>query len=500
MVSSPRHLAGAAKGAPMEAPANSVSSEIGSPPSSTPVPSKGNWVRAVQGEQKGLKKYEVNVVMKDGVGSIMVPDEVKDASPLWDEFLMGKFLDKAPHIAKVHAIVNKIWGLGDKTQMVEVYIINSNTMKFRVPNSSTRKHILRRGMWNLAGIPVVMSNWSPFIEKDQPEEKSIPLWVHLKHVPMNMVSWKGLSLITSPVGVPVRLHPETAQCVNSKLPRIFLNADLTKELPKSMSFNLNGKETLVEYVYPWLPSRCSNCMKWGHLEQACLAPKKVLEEKTNPEVEEQTNVEVEDGEIVGSSINEIDHLVKQADQQGKEVPVADQSKDQEAEQSMESGGENDRTRVLDVEAEENMGFTEVIVRSQSAEANTPKELEWSDVSPGKASRSPKKMTEPEQVLTTSRFSVLASTEEEEEVDADTVQEGTADSVQEGSENAANPMTVDTLRKTNQTREKDQTAIIVRQSLPRDSKDKHRFLSDPSAQKAKEGAPLASSKKSTRKNN
>lgn len=158
MVSSPRQLAGAAKGLPMGAPANSDSSEMGSPPILTPVPSKGNWVRAVQGEQKGLKRYEVNVVMKDGVGSILVPDEVKDASPLWDEFLMGKFLDKAPHIAKGHAIVNKIWGLGDKTQMVEVYIINSNTMKFRVPNSSTRKHILRRGMWNLAGIPVVMSN------------------------------------------------------------------------------------------------------------------------------------------------------------------------------------------------------------------------------------------------------------------------------------------------------------------------------------------------------
>ncbi|KAH0840834.1 hypothetical protein HID58_092302 [Brassica napus] len=71
---------------------------------------------------------------------------------------------------------------------------------------------------------------------------------------------------------------------------------------------------------------------------------------------------------------------------GSEVPVADQSKDKEAEQSMESGGENDRTRVLDVEVEENMGFTEVIVRNQSAEEITPKELEWSDVSPGKLRR------------------------------------------------------------------------------------------------------------------
>lgn len=108
MISSPRQLAGTAKGSPMEVPAISDSSEMDLQPITSSAGPKGNWVRAVQGEQKGLMKYEVNVVMKDGVGSIMVPDEVKDASPLWDEFLMGIFLDKAPHIAKVHAIVNKI--------------------------------------------------------------------------------------------------------------------------------------------------------------------------------------------------------------------------------------------------------------------------------------------------------------------------------------------------------------------------------------------------------
>lgn len=100
-------------------------------------------------------------------------------------------------------------------------------------------------MWNLAGIPVVMSKWSPFVEEDQPEEKSMPLWVHLKNVPINMVSWKGLSLIASPVGVPARFHPETAQCINLKLPKIFVNADLTKELPRAMNFKLNGTKTLV---------------------------------------------------------------------------------------------------------------------------------------------------------------------------------------------------------------------------------------------------------------
>ena len=73
-----------------------------------PIRSQGSWVGAVQG-QKVLKKYEVEIEMKNGVGSIVVPEEItKDVAPLWDDFLIGKFLDEAPHIAKIHAIVNKI--------------------------------------------------------------------------------------------------------------------------------------------------------------------------------------------------------------------------------------------------------------------------------------------------------------------------------------------------------------------------------------------------------
>lgn len=36
---------------------------------------KGSWVGAVQ-DQKVLKKYDVEVTMKDGVGSVIVPEEI----------------------------------------------------------------------------------------------------------------------------------------------------------------------------------------------------------------------------------------------------------------------------------------------------------------------------------------------------------------------------------------------------------------------------------------
>lgn len=57
-------------------------------------------------------------------------------------------MDTAPHVAKIHAIVNKIWSLGNHAIRIEVFEVDKTTVKFRIKDASTRARILRRGMWN----------------------------------------------------------------------------------------------------------------------------------------------------------------------------------------------------------------------------------------------------------------------------------------------------------------------------------------------------------------
>ena len=161
-------------------------------------------------EKKVMRKYSLDITDSEGQLNVEVPDEVVvNAEPLWEDFLIWKFLDTAPHIAQIHAVVNKIRRDGGKGKPVEVYEVDSTTMKFKVSDDQIRARILRRGMWSIGNIPLVVTKWSPNELEEKPEVKTIPLWVHLKNGPMNMYSWKGLSFITSAVGRPVRLHPET---------------------------------------------------------------------------------------------------------------------------------------------------------------------------------------------------------------------------------------------------------------------------------------------------
>lgn len=117
-------------------------------------------------------------------------------------------------------------------------------------------------------IPMVVSKWSPIKEDSQAELKTMPIWVTLKKV---VFSWKGIGFLASAVGEPKRLHSETEQCTNFEEAKVFVEADLSKELPKTHNFRIkNEEEAEVEFVYPWLPPRCRSCMKWGHLLDTCV--------------------------------------------------------------------------------------------------------------------------------------------------------------------------------------------------------------------------------------
>ncbi|XP_022566691.2 uncharacterized protein LOC111210528 [Brassica napus] len=292
-----------------------------------------SWVKVAQQNQKELTKYDVQIKMEDGIGSVEIPDEVfKDPQPLWEDFLIGKFLDKAPHIGKVHAIVNKIW-TSDKSQMVEVYEINPTTMKFRILDSAMRG--------------------------------------------------RGLSFATSPIGVLVKLHPDTALCKDLKVAKVFIKADLTKALPRSMNFKYQGKDTLIDFTLPWLPTKCTTCGKWGHSEKDCLKPK-------------ETEVAKIDDEVVVSSKKVEEESTKELD-----------SGNNEEIQTVQSHNENENPE----EAEQ-----VVDVRTAGKENKDNQEESW--LPPVKVSRTPEKTKDLESgqgsIISNSLFTVLSSDEEEEE--------------------------------------------------------------------------------------
>lgn len=258
--------------------------------------------------KKSFTKQEVVISEFDGKQRVVVPKDVfVDAKPLWEDFVIGKFLSsKAPHVGKIHMIVNKIWRLGDKSTLIDVYEVNDTTVKFRIRNEVMRQRIVNRGMWNLMDIPMIVSKWTPFAEEEQPAMKSIPLWVTLTNVPPTMYTEKGLEFLFSAVGKPIRLHPRTVACMNFEEAQMFVEADLTKELPRE--YLLTGEEegemnVEVQYSYPWLPPRCSNCQKWGHVRDVCIVKTTTISQNQEIVTNDIVSKQNEEPAIVETPIN-----------------------------------------------------------------------------------------------------------------------------------------------------------------------------------------------------
>lgn len=74
-------------------------------------------------------------------------------------------------------VLNKIWPHGDSSEKVDVYEVNATTMRFKVSTQKARENILRRGLWNIFGVRMVVSKWTPRIEEETQEEEVIYMWV-----------------------------------------------------------------------------------------------------------------------------------------------------------------------------------------------------------------------------------------------------------------------------------------------------------------------------------
>ena len=345
-----------------------------------------SWVSVAQ-DKKVLKKYVVEVSSKDGLHTVEIPDDVLTTStPLWEDFVVGKFLDVSPHVAKVHMVLNKIWKYGDTSTKVDVIEVNATTMRFKVSNPKAREKIMRRGMWNIAGVPMVVTKWSPRSEEEKQEEEAIPMWVHLHRVPLHMFSWEGLSFITSAVGFPVKLHPGTIACTNFEEAKLFAKVDVSKPLPKEINFSRNGKEFKVEFQFPWLPMRCKKCDKWGYDTEAC----------KNKGKDVSPPIEVAGGEEVKAlRIEENWELNKKENTVHESLEKADEERN-----------------IAEVETQEEVEM----VRSKGNESN--EDSNWARVSPTKIGRSlvgsPLSNQNDEICISASKFEVLSVDEDEEE--------------------------------------------------------------------------------------
>ncbi|KAK4400547.1 hypothetical protein Sango_1160800 [Sesamum angolense] len=108
----------------------------------------------------------------------------------------------------------------------------------------------------------------------------VPVWIKLRHLPVELWTTDGLTMVASVIGRPLYLDAITRACTRLEFARVCVMLNVNSKLPKHIVIMMpnehGGKSACkVDVEYEWLPPKCTNCTSLGHATKDCPLTKPV---------------------------------------------------------------------------------------------------------------------------------------------------------------------------------------------------------------------------------
>ncbi|KAJ9535363.1 hypothetical protein OSB04_un001525 [Centaurea solstitialis] len=229
-------------------------------------------------ENKVTLKFKEPVVLEDGRRVVRFSkDVIQEGAKLNSMQLVGHFVGASMPFPVVDLVLKRMWkryGLIDVASNYAGFFI----LKFN--NEEGLCFVLENGPWMINNVPFFVKKWEVGCTLGKPELKSLPLWVNLFGVPLEIWNVKGLGELASGIGIPLTLDRATEERCIKQTGRVGFARVLVEVMAeKSISDYVIGvipfldgsgeKEIKVKAEYRWKPPRCDHCKIFGHTFASC---------------------------------------------------------------------------------------------------------------------------------------------------------------------------------------------------------------------------------------
>ncbi|KAL2251939.1 UNVERIFIED_CONTAM: hypothetical protein Sindi_2316200 [Sesamum indicum] len=196
-------------------------------------------------------------------------DAVRNGSKRWKSTAVGYFLGKRPYYHHLKEFAHSVW-----PALREVIATTNGFFFFQFKTVFDMEEIIEGGPWLFQGQPIVLQKWEPGMAMRKLKHTQVPVWIKLRHLPMEFWTTEGLSTFASGVGKPLYPDAITRACTRLDFARVCVMIDATQKLHKHiivMAPDEEGGETpcKVDVEYEWLPPKCTACMSLGHSDNDC---------------------------------------------------------------------------------------------------------------------------------------------------------------------------------------------------------------------------------------
>ncbi|KAL0439677.1 UNVERIFIED_CONTAM: hypothetical protein Slati_2450700 [Sesamum latifolium] len=192
----------------------------------------------------------------------------------WETMAVGYFLGRKPPFLQVQAYFQSIW-----PEVRDVIATTNGFFFITFRTRSAMDDAIDGGPWLFQGHPLVLQRWEPSMALRKHSHTPVPVWIELRHLPVELWTEDGLSTVASGVGKP--LYPDSLMktCTRLDFARVCVMLDYSSTLPKHLVVVTpmeDGSEVpcRVDVEYEWIPSKCTTCRALGHSTANCPTMKK----------------------------------------------------------------------------------------------------------------------------------------------------------------------------------------------------------------------------------
>ncbi|KAL0293666.1 UNVERIFIED_CONTAM: hypothetical protein Sradi_6924600 [Sesamum radiatum] len=206
---------------------------------------------------------------------------VDKGSKRWHATAVGYFLGKKPYFPHLEAFAKSNW-----KGLQRVSATTNGFYFFQFQTMAYMEEIIEEGPWLFQGQPIVLQAWEQGLSLRRQKHSQIPVWIRIRHLPMEYWTVDGLSAVASGVGIPLYTDKITQSCSRLDFARVCVMIKFHSKLPKHLviisPILSEGKEVpiKVDIDYEWLPQRCMQCFSLGHSDPNC--PEKKVRKASVP--------------------------------------------------------------------------------------------------------------------------------------------------------------------------------------------------------------------------
>ncbi|KAL0293423.1 UNVERIFIED_CONTAM: hypothetical protein Sangu_3237900 [Sesamum angustifolium] len=123
-------------------------------------------------------------------------DIIREGSNRWNTTAVGYFLGKRPYFHHLNEFVRSIW-----PAVRDVKATSNGFFFFNL--KQWMEEVLEGGPWLYLGQPIVLQKWEPGMVLRKLKHTEVPVWIKLRHLPVELWTTDGLSTVASGIGRPL---------------------------------------------------------------------------------------------------------------------------------------------------------------------------------------------------------------------------------------------------------------------------------------------------------